>query len=582
VIFVDKLFDTSRLKKDSTSVFLVLIVVIAVIIAYWRVIIQSELGPIWDTFDFLSNAMYFAGQGFGYVDYTRPPLFSFITSLIFRLGFISELTIFAVDGVFFVFGVIGLYLFFKLRFSPFQSFFGSLIFATFPIVIGYVSIGLSDIPAISLSIWALFFTVLAVKRNSKFFYLSFPFFMLAFITRYPSALIIFSMFFFILINRKEVNYKNLLLGVLLSILVLIPVLIFFFEKFGNPIYPFVAFFGFTQYSILPAGILQVQPQYNPNIPVYVMGESVNSPENPFFANDLFFFIKNSRFYVGTSLFAVFIICLMGIFIYSINKIKKKSIKTISQANNKYKVLLSVILSFLLIMTFGRINYLISEILFLILALTSYLLLKKYNFRNLDVDFLFMVWLMTFFIFNSVYVIKDQRYFLAMAPAVAYFLMRGYFLAVEQFKWRYKNFNVIKLVFSTIFIVMILSSTTLLLSAWSENRPGDNTTNDDILAAINWFIEYEPEYKNKIIYADYWPYFNWHLKTKIVPMPVFKDGKLYYYRLRSNNVDNNDNTQYNKILDENNVDYYFSDKTGLNLTSYKPIKQFGIVTIYQRI
>ena len=118
---MDKLFNTGILKKDSTSVFLVSIIVIAVIIAYWRVLIQSELGPIWDTFDFLSNAMYFAGQGFGYVDYTRPPFFIYYF-FSFRLGFISELTIYAVDAVFFVFGVVGLYLFFKLRFSSFQSF----------------------------------------------------------------------------------------------------------------------------------------------------------------------------------------------------------------------------------------------------------------------------------------------------------------------------------------------------------------------------------------------------------------------------------------------------------------------------
>lgn len=569
-------------NKHLNLLCLIFISVIAAIIAYWRVLIQSELGPIWDTFDFLSNAMYFAGQGFGYVDYTRPPFFSFITSLVFRLGFISELTIYAVDAAFFVFGVVGLYLFFKLRFSSFQSFFGCLIFTTFPIILGYVSIGLSDIPALSLSIWALYFTVLAIKRNSKFFYLSFPFFMLAFLTRYPSALIIFPMIFYILINRKEVNYKNLLLGVLLSIIVLVPVLIFFFDKFGNPIYPFVAFFGFTQNSLLPESLLQVKSQYNANIPVYVMGEVVNSPENPFYSNDLFYFLKKFPFYVGASSFSMLIISLMGIFIYGVIKIKEKSIKTISLAKNKFKAFLLVILLIIFIITFGSINYLISEILFLILAFTTYMILKRQNFRNLDVDFLFMVWLMSFFIFNSVYVIKDSRYFLMMAPGVVYFLSMGFFLVVERFNWKYKNVNLVKIVLSSFLIIMILFSTTSYLLNLYDGRTGDRTTNDYALAASNWFKEYEPDYKNKIIYADYWPYFNWHLKTELTPMPVVKDGKLYYYRLKNYKVDTNSNMQYSKILDENNADYYFSDKTGLNLTSYKLIKQFGIITIYQRI
>jgi 4-amino-4-deoxy-L-arabinose transferase-like glycosyltransferase len=582
VIFVNELFDTSRLKKDSNSIFFVLIVVIAVIIAYWRVIIQLEVGAMWDTFDFLSNAMYFAGQGFGYADFTRPPFFSFITSLFFRLGFISELTIFAVDGVFFVFGVIGLYLFFKLRFSSFQSFFACLIFVTFPIIISFISTGLSDLPAVSLSIWALYFTVLAVKRNSKFFYLSFPFFMLAFITRYPAALIVFPMIFYILINKREVNYKNLLLGVLLSILVLVPVLIFFFEKFGNPIYPFVAFFGYTQSSLLPGSLLQVQPQYNANIPVYVMGEVITLPENPFYHNDLFYFLKKFPSYVGAASFSMFIISLMGIFIYGVIKIKEKSINTISLADNKFKALIFIILLLIFILTFGSINYLVSELLFLILGFTSYVFLKKDTFRNLDIDFFFIAWFMSFFIFNSVYVLKDDRYFLMMSPAVAYFLTLGFFSVVERFKWKYKNINLVKLGLTGFLVIIILFSTTSYLFNMPNGIDKVKVMHNDTLEASNWFKDHEPDYKNKIIYADFWPYFNWYLKTPIVPMPVFKDGKLYYYRLNNYKIDNNSNIQYNKILNENKVDYYFSDKKGLNLTSYEPIKQFGIITIYQRI
>ena len=37
-----------------------------------------------------------------------------------------------------------------------------------------------------------------------------------------------------------------------------------------------------------------------------------------------------------------------------------------------------------------------------------------------------------------------------------------------------------------------------------------------------------------------------------------------------------------ILLTNNAEYYFSVRPGLNLKSYKPIKRFGIVTIYEKI
>jgi 4-amino-4-deoxy-L-arabinose transferase-like glycosyltransferase len=173
-----------------------------------------EVGPIWDTYDFLSNAMYFAGQGFGYTDLTRPPFLPFLTSLLFRLGFVYESTIYYLDAFFLVFGAVGLYLFFRMKFEPIISFFGSLLFSTFPVVIIFAGIGLSDIPSVALSIWALYTTVLAVKRDSKFFYLSFSLGVLAFLTRYPAGFIVFPMLFYLIINRKSLSIKPMIGGIL--------------------------------------------------------------------------------------------------------------------------------------------------------------------------------------------------------------------------------------------------------------------------------------------------------------------------------------------------------------------------------
>ena len=75
--------------------------------------VQIEIGPVSDSFDFLSNALVFAGHGIGYSDLLRPPFFSFIISLFVRLGFTSTSTIFFVDGGLFVFGVIGMFYAFK-------------------------------------------------------------------------------------------------------------------------------------------------------------------------------------------------------------------------------------------------------------------------------------------------------------------------------------------------------------------------------------------------------------------------------------------------------------------------------------
>lgn len=576
-------------KKDNFKKYIIhhipifILIIISCVIVFFRVNIQIQMGPIWDTFDFLSNAMYFAGYGFGYFDLTRPPVLPFLTSLIFRLGFISEVVIYVMDGMFFVLGVIGIYLFFKLRFNSFQSFLGALLFATFSNVLIYTSLGLSDMPSVSLSIWCLYFTVLAVKRNSKFFFLALPLFILAFLTRYPAGLIIFPIIFYIFINRKYIkNYKNFIIGIFLSFLILIPVLIFFFEKFGNPIYPFITIFGFTQNSLILGSLSHINPQYNINLPVYIQGESVNSPDNPFYNTDLLYFIKELPYYIGASALAVLLISVVGILIHGLFKLKNKPFNLSSVVKRQNIPLIFLVLIFILfVLTFGNIIYVMSELIFFILVYLTYIFLKKYDFKHLDLDFFFLFWFMSFFIFHSAYIIKDNRYFITMAPAIAYFLILGFNFVLNRFKLKFKDMK-LSLVISGIVIIMILFSTSICLSEMPNRLVAEKSIDDNIVAATNWLKEYDPLYKNKVIYSDYWPYFSWYLKTNVKAMPDFKDNKTYYYRLNGTKVGNVDNIFYNKELNENNVDYYFSDKTGFNLTFYKPIMKFGEITIYERI
>ena len=72
----------NKLDNNKSSILLlILLTLILTLIVYFRIIIQIEIGPIWDTCDFLSNAMFFAGQGFGYTDLTRPPVLPLLTSI---------------------------------------------------------------------------------------------------------------------------------------------------------------------------------------------------------------------------------------------------------------------------------------------------------------------------------------------------------------------------------------------------------------------------------------------------------------------------------------------------------------------
>ena len=555
---LSKLYNIS--KKYSSHILLAALVIIVSLITYYRVKIQMDLGPIWDTYDFLSNALLFAGQGTGYSDLTRPPVLSFLTSILFRLGYTSPTAIFIVDGLLFIFGVIGLFLLLKLQFNDTLSFLGSLVYATFPIIISFVGVGLSDIPSVSFAIWTIYFTILAVKKNSKFFYLSFPLMMLTFLTRYPSALLIFPVMFYILINRKSVEIKDIIIGIISSLLLLIPVLIFFYEIFGNPFYSFLNFFGSSS-----ATVSTNYSAYNP---------------------DMLYFIKNLPLFIGDQLVTTIFIIILCFGVYLLFKSKKAFKFKIELFNTPFlnkitviKLILFIILTLAFIGTFGKLYYMWSEILFFAIAYVLYDLAKNSNINNIDMHLLVFTWFMAFFIFHSVYSVKDYRYFVTMAPAVAYFLVLCINQIYCKLGLKIRNINVTSYLFSIVLIIVIISSTMSCLSSVQEANNNLKIIDENMNSASQWLVNYDPNYKTKIIYSDLWPYSSWYLKMNVRTMPIFKGGQMYYTGT-NHNSSQQDSIAANSYLVSNNVYYCFSTLQKLNLTSYKPIKQFGNLIIYQ--
>ncbi|MCZ3364917.1 MULTISPECIES: glycosyltransferase family 39 protein [Methanobacterium] len=550
-------------KKYSGHILLAVLVIIVSLITYYRVKIQMDLGPIWDTYDFLSNALLFAGQGTGYSDLTRPPVLPFLTSILFRLGYTSSISIFIVDGLLFIFGVIGLFLLLKLQFNDILSFLGSLLYATFPIIISFVGVGLSDIPSVSFAIWTIYFTILAVKKNSKFFYLSFPLMMLTFLTRYPSALLIFPVLFYILINRKSVEIKDIIIGISSSLLLLIPVLIFFYEVFGNPFYSFLNFFGSSS-----ATVSTNYSAYNP---------------------DILYFIKNLPLFIGDQLVTIIFIIILCFGVYLLFKSKKAFKSKIKLFNtpslNKItviKLILFIILTLAFVGTFGKLYYMGSEILFFAMAYLLYDLVKNLNINNIDIHLLVFAWFMAFFIFHSAYSVKDYRYFVTMAPAVAYFLILSINQIYGKLEFKIKNINVTSYLFSIILIIIIISSTMSCLSSVQETNNNLKIIDQNMKSASQWLINYDPNYETKTVYSDLWPYSGWYLKMNIGMMPIFRDDQMYYTGTNDHNFSQQDSIAANNYLVRNNVYYCFSTLQKLNLTSYKPIKQIGKTVIYKRV
>lgn len=545
------------LKGHYPQISFIVLLIIVSLIAFYRVKLQINLGPGWDTYDFLADALYLSGHGIGYMDLTRPPLLPFLVSLVFRMGYVSETVILILDGLFYILAVIGLYMFFKLNFNLIKSFFGALLFATFPVVTYWLGVGYTDIMSVSLSIWALYFTVLAVKKNSKFFYLSFPLGMLAFLARYPAAFIVFPMILYILMDAEWTQkLKDIFVGILLSLLILVPVTGFFCMEFGNPLYPFIGFFGSSSNS---AGSITNHFAYNSNF---------------------LYYLNNLPDYVGLVATIIFII-LMVLFLI---KFLLKSTEFIELCKENFQSLATklqlvslLVLMLVFIGTFGRIHYMITEIMFFVCIYLFYSLFKGFKLKNMDIMLLFLSWFMAFFIFHSVYDIKVGRYFITMAPAFAYLILLGLSEIPNQINFKIKNKSLFPIIATFLMVLMLFSTASFLLSLAPEDKETES-----VIASSNFLMNYDPSYKTKTIYSDYyWPYFSWYLRMNVTPMPIFKDGEKYYCEIDGYKVTTQDNIEFNRELDVNNADYYFSIRKGLDLTGYTPIKQFNNITLYEK-
>ena len=221
-------------KLTLTAVILFAAMITSVII--YQNSTHSFLGHSYrDVFFYLIESLRMSGveiTGYAYVNYLSP-FVPFLTSLLFRLGFVSETSIFITTGIFFFIGILGMFYLLKLRFDNFLSFFGAFLYGTLLINIKWVANGTLDIAFVALMIWALYFFIQGMEKNQKYFYLAFPLVVLSFFTKYPGALIVeVIVLYFVsktsILNNIKKYYKNIFGGVIAGVITTIPFLLYFF------------------------------------------------------------------------------------------------------------------------------------------------------------------------------------------------------------------------------------------------------------------------------------------------------------------------------------------------------------------
>ncbi len=565
-------------NKISATFFLIL-TTITTILTYFLVSIQSKIGVYyWDIFFYLNNALKMAGMGVGDTLYLSPFL-PFLTSLFFRAGLVQESTLFVISGVFYLLGTLGIYLLFNLRFKPWESLAGALSFATFTVVIIWAASGALDVPAISISIWALYLTLLAVKKDSRFYYIAFPVAMLAFLTRFTSGLILLPMLLVIFMNlyrndfKKIVtgidgnviqkikalilanDFKNMVIGIIIGILTYLPFMWYFNRQVGN-LFPFLDQFSGSASGAVSSsnpGFSLDALYYLKHIPEYISSWAVSSYQKLLWPSE------SNATILAYVLLGVIIV---GIIIY-LTKIINKMLKKDKSRLFHLKLLITIILGLVLVLTYSNISYALSEILLLFLSVSIYLLLKDLNLKYLDMDILFFTWFAAFLIMHSAHPVKVDRYFITMAPPLAYGITLGINQISRILKYKYKDINLTSVLISSVLVIFMILSATAYIGAIPTVDPQVQSEQ----AAAEWLMDYDPDYDNKTIAADRGPAFSWYLKKYVFTRINFKT---------SSEVLNDKKVEINQ-------DYYIHvhSENPLNLEGYYIIKRIDSVIIYQK-
>lgn len=555
--------DSLKWRDLSKNPFFMLIL-LTIGITIYLVARQAHIGvPYYDVFVYLNNALIFSGIPVGNMSVIYlSPLIPFLTSLIFRAGYISSNVIFIIDGLIFIFGVIGLYLLLNQRFNQIQSFTGSLIFISFPLIFTWAGSGAIDVPGVSFSIWTIYALVIGLKKDYKYLYLVFILGTVAFLTRYTSAVLIFPIFLYLLINDNFFrNIKNIGVGVIAGLTLLVPFFIYIYSKLGN-LLPFINIFTSTLTSSATA-----------------VNDLGYNPEKMYFLKNILNYISigplQGSYRVvqnpsqGSPSILAYIIVFMvlsglALYIYDILKMKIQKINKKNKNRNVVHLFLLIILGVTGIISFFTASYMITEIIVLATFYVGYNFLKDAEIKNLDMDFLFLSWFAAFFIFHSVIPLKVDRYFISMSPALAYFILLGLSEFIQHFKFKIKQKR-LKSWGIYLIVGLILLSYTFAVHVGHTPKKGYVFY---IQSSCDWLKEYDAQYGNKTIYSDYDPAVTWCLKKEV----KFGVPRLY-----------NGPEAFSNFLRGAQADYYIDTFTDpkWNITGFHLIKEFNGVAIYEK-
>lgn len=532
----------------KTDKLLYLLVIISCVYTGVLIYCQNIIGiSYWDIFVYLNNAMLFSHINIG-SQLSVPPILSLITSIPFQMGFISELTLFCVSGVLFVFLMIGIYVLFNYRFKREYSFIASIIFSMTSLVVTWAVSGSNDLPSLAFAIWAIIFTIKAVNEDFKYYYPAFGLFLLSFFTRFTGGFVLIVMICYILLNRKKVmgqlTKKNIIQFVLFFLLVFAVISVIYYSYLGG--IPFISQFievsNSNQVSSVNVGYELNTFYYIEHLPQFISSYSVN---------DLYFSSLSTVYNTPTPLAYVILLLSVAGMILFVAKIFNEDNR--EDKSFKYKIALLAIICIFIIISYSHISYLITELLFIALVLLLYKLLpNKLN----KIDLLMILWMGIFIILHSYHPVKVDRYIVTIIIPIIYFMI----IAADNIS-HYLNNNKVTLSILTIIMILMIAFNASYMQSITHENP--HTTEEK--RATQWLKDYDNNLTTENISSDRGVVFSWYLKKYVyttIPRVLANGNESLEDKLDSINakyyIDSSSNLTgiegYHRIYSNNNSQY----------------------------
>lgn len=565
-----KFFDDLNISKNDFF-YLLILTIFSILITYVLIDFNQVLGIYCsDVFIYLSNSLVFAGYESSILYLYLSPVICILTAILFKLGFLSEVSLYFITGIFCIFANIGIYALLKNKFSSLLSLCGAFLFGSFSLTLLWWANGTLDVPAVALSIWTIIFTILAVDKDSKYYVIAIPFFVLAVFTRYTALFLLplillyylskhdfFTNLDLLIVDRQELSRK--LKSYIKS------------EEFRNILKSFAI--AFVLVVLFSATILA----YGSNLSfltqssTFASGSKGEVIDNAY-TTDTFFYLHDFPNFLysdyvsfdnvipvlnGSNPMSFFLI---GLFAVGILLSGYKLVNAKRKGESKYKYLvwaLFVVLLIISILSF-KVNSLITITIILIDLVIMFSYFRKIGIDReiYSTDILMLAWFLVYFIFFTFLNIKVNRYIITAFPAFIYFVIYALNDILDlsgEFEFlEFKKQNILKIIPIILIVFCIFSAFTFT----STVHYNEDFNKNKVIA--DYLTEYDSDYMSKDVAVFKQRPYNWFLRMYTIPLT---DDQLDY-------------------LESSNITYYISDGN-FNLSNYTMIYQKEGLYLYER-